>query len=120
MNKKDANGFLFLFFLVFCNVTFSHANLLFNGKWVYSEYIPGDKRPYSVFDISLSEGDDGNIHGAYCFVTQYGNRIDCSPDGELNMRGHAIGSSRKASVIFYSFLVQRTVSRSFPLLTTIH
>jgi hypothetical protein len=51
----------------------------------------------------LSEGDDGNIHGAYCFVTQYGNRIDCSPDGELNVHGHVIGSSRKASVIFYSF-----------------
>ena len=103
MNQKRCYRFFLLVFLVFYSTAFSHSNSLFNGKWEYVEYKSGTETPYSALDISLNEGEYGNIYGAYCFVTQYGNRIDCTPDGELNVNGHAMDSPRKASVTFDSF-----------------
>jgi hypothetical protein len=103
MNRKKCYRFLLFSCLAFYNAAFSHANPLFNGKWEYVEYKPGTGKPYSVFDISLSEGENGAVYGSYCFVTQFGNRDDCSADGELNINGHVLDSSRTASVTFYSF-----------------
>jgi hypothetical protein len=103
MDRSTCYRYLILFFFIFQSDAFAHVNRLFNGKWEYVEYIPGSMKPYSVFDISLNEGENGKIYGAYCFVTQYGNRDDCSPDGELNVNGHAVDLTKKASVAFYSF-----------------
>ena len=94
---------LVFLFLVLYGAAFSHARPLFNGKWEYVENVPGPKKPYSVFDITLNEDKNGEIYGRYCFVTQYGNRDDCSPVGESNIHGRAMSSSRIASVNFYSF-----------------
>jgi hypothetical protein len=80
------------------------ADNSFSGEWEYVEYVPGSAKPYSTFDIKLTQSRDGTIHGAYCFITQNGNRIDCDPDGVANnIIGHLTEDSRKAQVRFYSF-----------------
>jgi hypothetical protein len=61
---------IFVFLFLYSDV-FSQTNSSFNGRWEYIEYVPGEKKPYSVFDISLSEIDEGDINGAYCFVTHF-------------------------------------------------
>jgi hypothetical protein len=94
-------------FVIAAVVLSIHSTLLaadnrFSGSWEYVEHVAGSNKPYSTFDIKLNEADDGTITGSYCFVTQNGNRTDCSADGVNNISGHAREGGR-AEIDFYSF-----------------
>jgi hypothetical protein len=78
------------------------ADNRFSGSWEYVEYVAGSSKPYSTFDIKLNETNDGAITGSYCFVTQNGNRTDCSSDGVNNISGRETEDGR-AEIDFYSF-----------------
>ncbi|WP_198404824.1 hypothetical protein [Burkholderia ambifaria] len=70
---------------------------------MFEELILGQSKPYSMFTIKMDEDGMGNVRGRYCFITQNGNRIDCSPDEEFNIKGRISGDKNKAIVNFYSF-----------------
>jgi hypothetical protein len=95
--------FLILILLVYW-VEFSEAHLIFVGKWESIEHVTESEKPYSVLDLSLSEDEAGGIQGSYCFVTQYGNRVDCGLGGEVNINGRVIPNHLKKAVVnFDSF-----------------
>ncbi|MGF6604096.1 hypothetical protein P3T23_008851 [Paraburkholderia sp. GAS448] len=75
----------------------------FSGNWEYAEYVTGSSKPYSTFEIKLNEARDGTVTGSYCFITQNGNRIDCSVDREENISGHVREDGQLAKIHFYSF-----------------
>ena len=75
----------------------------FSGKWDSIGRDDDQGRPYSMFSISLNEDEVGKVHGAYCFITHCGNRIDCGSDQELNVSGRAERGKGIAIVNFYSF-----------------
>lgn len=75
----------------------------FAGKWDSIGRDDDQGRPHSTFSIFLNEDEMGNVHGAYCFITHYGNRIDCGSDQELNVSGRAERGKGIAIVNFYSF-----------------
>jgi hypothetical protein len=77
--------------------------LPFSGNWSAIETIDGQSKPCSTFTISLSEDGSENVRGTYCFITRNGNRIDCSPDNEVNINGHAEHGKNTATVNFNSF-----------------
>jgi hypothetical protein len=90
--------------LLACSVNAAYAEVPFSGEWKYVEHLGASEKPYSTFDIRLTERTDGEIQGSYCFVTQGGNRIDCDPDGKaINITGHVTPDGNSAKVHFYSF-----------------
>ncbi|MGF6853903.1 hypothetical protein [Paraburkholderia sp. CI3] len=95
---------LFCLVVFISGAAFSVEPSFFNGKWEKIEKIGESEKPYSVLDLSLTEDDAGKLKGSYCFVSQYGNRIDCSPDGDINIIGRVTKSNRKrATVNFNTF-----------------
>ncbi|HEY2020272.1 hypothetical protein [Paraburkholderia sp.] len=88
--------------LFFHSITWA-ADGKFSGDWEYVEYLTGSSKPYSTFEIKLNEADDGAVTGSYCFITQNGNRIDCSTNGIENISGHVREDGRHAEIHFYSF-----------------
>jgi hypothetical protein len=78
-------------------------DLPFSGEWTSVENVAGQSKPYSIFTITLNEDEAGNVHGAYCFITQGGNRVDCSSGKELNINGRVEDNKIIAAVNFYSF-----------------
>lgn len=99
-----ARCFIFLFFIILFSpgFAFSADPSIFSGKWEYVDNIGESEKPYSVFDLILSEDEKGDIRGSYCFVTQSGSRIDCDPESELNVHGSIEDSTGKATVNFNS------------------
>ncbi len=79
------------------------ADRNFSGRWVFKEIVAGESKPYSTFTVTIDEDRAGNVRGRYCFITRNGNRIDCSPDNELNISGRISGDKNKAIVRFDSF-----------------
>lgn len=75
----------------------------FSGEWSAIETVGGQSKPYSTFTVALKEDESGDVRGTYCFITQNGNRIDCSPDKEVNINGHVEREKNTATVNFYSF-----------------
>jgi len=73
----------------------SRKNALFKGNWVQSNPSEGNS-----FKVELDVESD-SIWGSYCAVSDFGNRIDCSIDNELNLKGVIKGTV--AEVSFYSF-----------------
>jgi hypothetical protein len=84
-------------------ISLSKSPPAFSGKWEYNESVDKTEKPYSILDLSLEENGDGDIRGSYCFVTHFGNKIDCSPDPDVNMIGRATESGRKVLVTFSTF-----------------
>jgi hypothetical protein len=98
--------FRLLLFLVFFTpgAVFPIDLSIFTGKWGRIESGIGSEKPYSVMNLSLTEDGFGKIIGSYCFVTQYGNKVDCSPEGDMNISGHVMADDpNKAIVNFNSF-----------------
>ncbi|SAL10267.1 hypothetical protein AWB71_00155 [Caballeronia peredens] len=75
-----------------------------SGEWEYIEHVAGSNKPYSNFQLNLSEGSNGTVTGSYCFITQNGNRIDCDLSGVKNIHGDVEKDGRHANVQFNSFL----------------
>ncbi len=75
----------------------------FSGVWSIREDVAGQRKLYSTFVIEINKDKVGNISGSYCFITRYGNRIDCSSDGEKNLSGRVEDGKNKARLSFYSF-----------------
>jgi len=90
--------------LLACSVNAAYAETPFSGEWQYVEHLGASQKPYSTFDLRLTERADGEIHGFYCFITQNGNRIDCDPEGKaINITGRIAPDGKSAVVQFYSF-----------------
>ncbi|WGS51550.1 hypothetical protein LFL96_08645 [Paraburkholderia sp. D15] len=86
------------------SVNVVYAQGPFSGDWKYVERADASGKPYSTFEVRLTESADGRLQGAYCFVTQSGNRIDCDPDRKaINITGRVATDGRSAEVHFYSF-----------------
>lgn len=47
---------------------------------------PGNDVPYSVLTVELRVSDR-TVAGSYCFVTRFGNKIDCDPESGDNLTG---------------------------------
>ncbi|WP_152036647.1 hypothetical protein [Burkholderia pyrrocinia] len=102
MNTRYIFGFAGIFILAIPLLVVA-KELPFSGGWSSTEMIAGQRKLYSTFRIELAEDESGNIRGKYCFITQSGNRIDCAPDGELNISGRAGGDGNTVAVKFHSF-----------------
>tara|TARA_B100000780_G_C21117937_1_gene452489 strand:+ start:233 stop:652 length:420 start_codon:yes stop_codon:yes gene_type:complete len=88
--------FISLFLIVSCgNSQAKKENQNFKSKWVEIDPVNG-----SDFKIELEVKND-SIWGKYCAISNFGNRIDCSTEDELNIKGKINGNS--AEVTFYSF-----------------
>jgi len=82
--------FLFSYLILFC--AFISPSVLarenFTGGW-YGEILYENKEtPASTFELQLTQHGE-KITGRYCFITQYGNRIDCINTNEVNINGLA-------------------------------
>ena len=72
------------------------------GVWEVVTIHSGRDTPYSVLTIELRvRGDE--VSGRYCFILDYGNRIDCDPASGENFQGRLSGNGRSAHVSFQSF-----------------
>ncbi|WP_051980374.1 hypothetical protein [Burkholderia sp. 9120] len=86
------------------SVNGAYAQGPFSGDWKYVERADASGKPYSTFEVKLTELADGQLQGSYCFVTQSGNRIDCDPDRKaINITGLVAPDGKSAEVHFYSF-----------------
>jgi hypothetical protein len=113
MTLKECIGLLLALVFLVPRIAFPEALKNFSGKWENTENVAGSGNQYSDFDLSLIEDDAGKLNGSYCFVTQYGSRIDCSSGGVVNINGHATaGSPKKAIVNFDSFSGEKTELRN--------
>ncbi|QXE07346.1 hypothetical protein BJG93_36390 (plasmid) [Paraburkholderia sprentiae WSM5005] len=82
------------------NVVYAENLSEISGSWTATENPFGKAEPMSVFDLKLHI-IAGVVRGQYCYVTQYGNKIDCDPSDNENISGFISGS--KARVTFFSF-----------------
>jgi hypothetical protein len=101
-HQKYLQSFLIVIFLL-PGAAFSTPLPVFSGRWQDASQLAGSEKPYSTFDLILNEDDRGHIQGSYCFVTRFGNRIDCGSTREMNLSGNVTDSAKKAIVNFYSF-----------------
>lgn len=64
------------------------------GSWEEETLRPGSEVPYSVLTVDLRVSGP-NLTGSYCFVTRFGRKIDCDPEGGDNLDGviHPDGSA---------------------------
>ncbi|EKM0378438.1 hypothetical protein PTT41_004175 [Cronobacter turicensis] len=79
-------------FLVLCSLG-AFANERFSGQW------EGENEAESVLTLDLKQNAQV-INGTYCYITQRGNRIDCTAPGENNL--HGIIAGNRADVVFDS------------------
>ena len=67
-----------------CNEGFNSGHAIakdmFSGQW------SGEQKNESALTLRLTQAGQ-NVNGSYCYVTQNGNRIDCPPDDESNLKG---------------------------------
>ncbi|BBU27059.1 hypothetical protein BTHE68_07930 [Burkholderia sp. THE68] len=103
--NRHINHILFCgLFLSTWQLAFAVGSETFAGKWESIEYVKDTEKPYSVLDFTLKQDGSGAIKGAYCFVSHFGDRIDCGEESEVNMTGHVSPDNlNKAVVHFYSF-----------------
>ena len=69
------------------------AKDMFSGQW------SGEQKNESTLTLRLTQAGQ-NVNGSYCYVTQNGNRIDCPPDDESNLKG--VIAENRANVEFNS------------------
>ncbi|HBU6129651.1 hypothetical protein [Enterobacter sp. 168J2] len=69
------------------------AKDMFSGQW------SGEQKNESTLTLRLNQVGQ-NVNGSYCYVTQNGNRIDCPPDDENNLKG--VIAENRANVEFNS------------------
>lgn len=70
------------------------------GSWEEETTRPGSDVPYSVFTVELRVSDR-KVAGSYCFVTRFGKKIDCDPEGGDNLAG-TVNPDGSATVSFDS------------------
>jgi len=91
-------------FLVNYGTARANSVSYFSGKWESIVKTDSSDTPYSVSNLSLTEDLGGNISGAYCFVTNFGGKIDCGKDTDRNITGKVIkGNPKTATVRFNPF-----------------
>lgn len=88
-------------FIYFSSSTIAYAMSIFNGTWAGISNPEKKSIPLSVFTIHLRQ-QAGTITGSYCYVTQYGKKIDCDEGDAKNINGK-INSNNNAKIEFYSF-----------------
>ncbi|MGF6964856.1 hypothetical protein OKW43_001861 [Paraburkholderia sp. WC7.3g] len=93
---------LFCLVVFISGAAFSAEPSFFNGKWEKIEKIGASEKPYSVIDLSLTEDDAGTLKGSYCFATEYGDKIDCSPDGDINITGRVTKNNPKRAIVNFN------------------
>lgn len=104
MSRRLKQTLLFSILYLIWASAFSVENEIFTGKWESTEHVDGIEKPRSVLNLSLEQAVGGSIKGKYCFVTHFGDRIDCGEDSDMNMIGHVEASnSSKATLRFDSF-----------------
>ncbi|EOI3561658.1 hypothetical protein ACMSX5_003522 [Cronobacter turicensis] len=79
-------------FLVLCSLG-AFADERFSGQW------EGENEAGSVLTLDLKQNAQV-INGTYCYITQRGNRIDCTAPGDNNL--HGIIAGNRADVMFDS------------------
>lgn len=73
----------------------------YSGEWTWEE-----NSDNSTFSISLKTKSNGEIEGFYCAVARNGNKIDCSPKNELNIK--IIQKQKNGYLVsFYSFFMAK-------------
>ncbi|PRE06866.1 hypothetical protein [Burkholderia multivorans] len=73
------------------------------GEWRYVSAQHEGKKPYSTFVIQLHRSSGNQVAGAYCFITEEGQRVDCDPDGVSNLSGVISPDGSRATINFFSF-----------------
>ncbi|WP_414450772.1 hypothetical protein AB4851_17015 [Burkholderia sp. 22PA0099] len=103
MNLKTQIGWSVLLIFVTMAPVFSIADTTsLAGKWKSVDYLIDGGGDGPWFSMSFKrKGRD--ITGAYCYIAQSGNRIDCDPGGDSNVGGRVSADRRSAIVDFYSF-----------------
>jgi len=56
------------------------------GSWEEETLRPSSELPFSVLTVELRVSGQ-KIAGSYCFVTRFGRKIDCDPEGGDNLAG---------------------------------
>ena len=92
---------LILFIIIFYSeMCFAQASR-FVGMWKYESPIIKKGLPSISTSLYLKENPDHNLEGNYCFITQYGNRMDCGENGDLpNVQGIVSSSGNTVRVQF--------------------
>ncbi|MGD8164532.1 hypothetical protein [Pantoea sp. FN0307] len=65
----------------------------FNGRWSGEVSGKDNQNPESTMSLWLKE-NNGIVTGQYCLIYNYGKRIDCTDDDEINIAGYVIGENR--------------------------
>jgi hypothetical protein len=71
------------------------------GVWSLEKNVAGQSAPYSTFELDIDiRGSD--VIGRYCYMTQFGNKIDCGPSDPSNIHG-SVRQDETLQVDFSSF-----------------
>jgi hypothetical protein len=73
----------------------------YEGAWSFEKDVSGQSTPYSTFELDI-DVHENEVSGRYCYVTQFGNKIDCEPNDPPNIYG-SIGSDGTLQISFNSF-----------------
>ncbi len=68
-----------------------NATATFSGTWGGEEVGSEGELPNTSFSLWFHQ-DGKELSGGYCFVTQRGNRTDCSVDNEISIRGQVMNN----------------------------
>ena len=79
----------------------AHAQT-FSGDWEVTVQGKDPETPYSTFELHLTQKGP-ELRGSYCYVTRYGDKIDCDPNGPDNLKGVVDMQANTATVTFNSF-----------------
>jgi len=94
---KFSMSYLILLYTFLSPSSFALEN--FTGKWYGEVFYDNKKIPESTFELQLIQNLQ-KVSGRYCFITKYGNRIDCVNDDEINIKG--VAQSKYISLVTFN------------------
>ncbi len=84
--KIIMSRFLLFLFFIFSGPLYAEEG--FTGLWQGEKYGEDKENPESFFQLKLYQYGN-HVKGSYCYISEYGNRIDCGVDNEININGSA-------------------------------
>ncbi len=85
-----------------CILNNSYSSEFLLGKWAGTRNPDAKDVPLSTFTISFHK-KDSIVKGHYCYITQYGSKIDCDPTGDDNIFNIKTSRNNEYSFSFKSF-----------------
>jgi len=111
--KIASQAIILLSLLGLLTAPFAHAkddDEKIYGEWLYEATQMTDGVPQSQLSLTLRHSE-GKLVGQYCYISNYGRRIDCPDDDEINVQG-AVNQDNESATIHIDSTFQRGDARA--------